>query len=504
MEQKPLFRMTRIHKYFPGIKALEEVDFAVRTGEVHALIGENGAGKSTLVKLMTGVHQPTSGEMHYAGEPVEFKSPQDSQNIGIAAIHQEAIMFPELSITENVFLGHPLRSGPLRTLRWAEMHTRTRELMEQLELKLDPKRSVLSLSTAERHMVEILKALSHNAEIVIMDEPTSALSLREVEELFAIIRKLRDDGKAIVFISHKFDEIRAIADTYTVLRDGRYVGSGKLDDTSDDEIVRMMVGRSLEQLYPKTRARIGDPLLSAESLESLGVFKDISFTLHAGEILGFFGLVGAGRSEVMRGIFGIDVLSRGTVRIGDEEIRHPRPRQMMADVIAMVPEDRQTQGAVLEMTIDHNVTLPSLRQLSKGGVLNSAREAALTSSYCEQLEVRATAWSQLVNQLSGGNQQKVVLAKWLATKPRILILDEPTKGIDVATKAAVHQFMCDLAEQGIGIILVSSELPEILGMSDRIIIMHEGLVTGEFPRAEATSENVMAAATGGLSVGSGT
>jgi rhamnose transport system ATP-binding protein len=381
------------------------------------------------------------------------------------------------------------------------MHRRTRELMDQLELKLDPRRTVLSLSTAERHMVEILKALSHNAEIVIMDEPTSALSLREVEELFAIIRKLRNDGKAIVFISHKFDEIRGIADLFTVLRDGRYVGSGRIEETGDDEIVRMMVGRSLDQLYPKVSAEIGEPLLEAEDLERVGVFKDVSFTLRSGEIVGFFGLVGAGRSEVMRCVFGIDPLSTGTVSVRGRRIHRPRPQQMMAEGMAMVPEDRQTQGAILEMTIDHNVTLPSLKQLARGGVLRPAPEAELTDRYCRRMEVRATAWTQLVNQLSGGNQQKVVLAKWLATEPYILILDEPTKGIDVATKAAVHQFMSDLAGQGIGIVLVSSELPEILGMSDRIIVMHEGLVTGEFSREEATSENVMAAASGGLSAG---
>jgi rhamnose transport system ATP-binding protein len=493
--------MASISKHFPGIKALDRVDFEVRTGEVHALIGENGAGKSTLVKLMTGVHTPTEGEMFYREEPVDFRSPQDSQNIGIAAIHQEAIMFPELSIAENVFLGHPIRKGKLGFLDWPEMHRRTQELMENLELTLDPKRTILSLSTAERHMVEILKALSHNAEIVIMDEPTSALSLREVDELFEIIRRLRDDGKAIVFISHKFDEIRAISDTFTVLRDGRFIGSGSLEEHGDDEIVRMMVGRSLDQLFPKSEAPIGAPLLQVNGLSSLGTFRDVSFTLHAGEILGFFGLIGAGRSEVMRGIFGIDPTTSGTVTIGDAEIAHPTPKEMMARGVALVPEDRQTEGAILDMTIQHNATLPSLAQIAPQGILRPAEEERLTDDYCRRMEVRATSWDQLVGQLSGGNQQKVVLAKWLATEPRILIVDEPTKGIDVATKAAVHQFMSDLAEQEIGVLLVSSELPEILGMSDRIIVMHEGLVTGEFSRDEANSENIMSAATGGITVG---
>ncbi len=493
--------MEAIHKYFPGIKALAGVDFSVYAGEVHALIGENGAGKSTLVKLMTGVHQPTAGTMYSRGEAVTFRSPQDSQARGIAAIHQEAIMFPELSITENVFLGHPIRKGLLGVLDWPGMHRRTSDLLEELDLHLDSRRTVGSLSTAERHMVEIIKALSHSAQIVIMDEPSSALSLHEVGELFDVIRKLRDDGKAIVFISHKFEEIRAIADSFTVLRDGKWVGAGRLDETNDHEIVRMMVGRSLDQLFPKSNVPIGPALLRASSLSRTGVFRDVSFSLHAGEILGFFGLVGAGRSEVMRGVFGVDELTGGIVSVGEARVEWPSPRCMMALGVALVPEDRQTQGAILQMTIEHNVTLPSLGRVAPLGVLRPQAEQELTETYCRRMEVRATSWQQLVNQLSGGNQQKVVLAKWLATEPRILILDEPTKGIDVATKAAVHEFMSQLAEQGIGIILVSSELPEILGMSDRIIVMHEGLVTGEFTREEASSEVIMAAATGGLSAG---
>jgi len=499
LDTTAVLELTGIHKYFPGIQALSGVDFSVRPNEVHALIGENGAGKSTLVKLMTGVYEPTAGEIRSHGELVRFRTPQDSQRAGIAAIHQEAIMFPELSVTENVYLGHPIQRGPLRLLDWNEMHRRTGEIMKSLELDLDPRRKIRSLSTAQRHLVEIVKALSHSAEIVIMDEPTSALSVHEVDELFAIIRKLRDDGKAIVFISHKFDEIRAIADSFTVLRDGKYVGSGRISEATDAEIVRLMVGRSLDQLFPKKDVAIGKPLLEARGLSRLGTYRDVSFTLHEGEILGFFGLIGAGRSEVMRAIFGIDDFSDGSVLLGGEPVDRFAPRSMMEQGVGLVPEDRQTQGAIVKMTISDNVTLPSLRRLAPRGVLNASAEAELTDVICRQMEVRATSWTQLVNQLSGGNQQKVVLAKWLATKPRVLILDEPTKGIDVATKAAVHQFMTDLAGEGVGIILVSSELPEILGMSDRVIVMHEGVVTGEFDRSAATSEDLMAAATGGLS-----
>lgn len=497
----PILRMVGIHKYFPGIKALDGVDFEVRNGEVHALIGENGAGKSTMVKLMTGVYEPTYGSIELSGQPVTFRSPQDSQAAGIAAIHQEASMFPELSVTENVFLGHPIANSRTRLLDWKAMHNRTRELMEQLELSIDPKRIVRSLSTAERHMVEIVKALSQNAEIVIMDEPTSALSLHEVAELFGIIRRLRDQGKAVVFISHKFDEIREISDTFTVLRDGKYVGHGTITETGDDEIVKLMVGRSLDTLFPKSDAEIGNPVLHVENLSLVGTFRDVSFTLHEGEILGFFGLVGAGRSEVMRAIFGIDRATAGSISLRGRPVPTPSPGTMMNLGVAMVPEDRQSQGAILPMTIDHNITLPSLRTISPRGVLNRSEEERLTDRFATKMEVRATSWKQLVNQLSGGNQQKVVIAKWLATEPRILILDEPTKGIDVATKAEVHRFMSELAAHGIAVILVSSELPEILGMADRIVVMHEGLVTGEFSRDEANSEVIMAAATGGLSSG---
>ena len=485
-----------IRKYFPGIKALDGVNLSVRAGEVHALIGENGAGKSTLVKVLTGIHSADSGQIILNGAEVSFRSPLESQAAGIAAIHQEATMFGELTVTENIFMGHHLRRGPF--VDWSRMKSATAELLARLEVDIDPDAVVRSLSIAQRHLVEIVKALSFDARIVIMDEPTSALSLREVEELYAIIRRLKQEGKAVIFISHKFDEIFEIADCFTVLRDGKYIGEGRIEDASTDSIIGMMVGRTLDHMYPDYARTQGAPILTATGLSRTGVFKDVSFDLHEGEILGFFGLVGAGRSEIMRAMFGIDPLDAGTIAVRGKVVHIGEPSDAMKMGIAFVPEDRQQQGVILKMKIRENETVPLLKLLRKGLFLDRKREAEIADRYATMLEVRATSWEQPVESLSGGNQQKVVLAKWLATEPEMLILDEPTKGIDVATKAAVHDFVGRMAAQGKGIILVSSELPEVLGMSDNIIVLHEGEVTGRFTRAQASPENVMRAALGAL------
>ncbi len=345
-------------------------------------------------------------------------------------------------------------------------------------------------------MVEIAKALSIDADVVIMDEPTSALTLREVEDLYKIVRQLRKDGKAIIFISHKFEEIFEICDYFTVLRDGKYIGEGKVADHSIDDIVTMMVGRSLDQMYPKSNAGFGEEILKVENLGSDGVFKDISFNLRKGEILGFFGLVGAGRTEVMRAIFGIDKITSGKITLRGKNYKPRFAGDAMKEQIAYVPEDRQNQGVILEMSIARNITLPQINNLSAGGVINSKLEKEVSVEYGSMMEIKAAGWNVDADTLSGGNQQKVVLAKWLATKPEVLILDEPTKGIDVATKAAVHKFVSDLASQGLAVVMVSSELPEILGMSDRIIVMHEGEMTAEFSRDEADSDKIIRAATG--------
>jgi len=485
-----------IAKYFPGIKALDNVNFTIRTGEVHALIGENGAGKSTLVKIMTGVYQPTRGEILMKGQPVHFKTSYEAQAAGVAAIHQEASMFSELTVTENIFMGHHIRKGRMNTLDWKTMKRQTKELLERLELDIHPDTLIKNLGTAQRHMVEIAKALSVEARVVIMDEPTSALSLKEVEELYKIVRQLREQGKAIVFISHKFDEIFEICDHFTVFRDGQYIGEGDVADSTVDGIVKMMVGRSLNRMFPKKTTEIGPPVMEVKDLSLTGFFKDVSFTLHKGEILGFFGLVGAGRSEVMRTIFGIDRKSEGTILLKGEKTEISSPRTAMKRGIAFVPEDRQQQGAILEMSLTHNITLPQIDRLSSFGLLNTPKERRVTEEFGNMMEIKAASWKVNTDTLSGGNQQKVVLAKWLATNPRILILDEPTKGIDVATKAAVHQFVSEMASRGLAVILVSSELPEVLGMADRVVVMHEGRVTRTFSRDEADSDSIILAATG--------
>lgn len=494
-----IIEMKGIKKYFYGVKALDGVDFKIKTGEVHALIGENGAGKSTLVKILTGVYQPTAGTIILNDKPVQFPSPQVSQKAGISAIHQEATMFSDLSIIENIFMGHHIRNKSNGLLSWREMKDKTQSLLDKLELDIHPDTKVRNLSVAQRHMVEVAKALSLDAKVVIMDEPTSALTLKEVEYLYKIIRKLKSEGKAIIFISHKFEEIFEIADYFTVLRDGKYIGEGTIADITVDKIVQMVIGRSLEQMYPKLETEQGDIILKVENLTKIGVFKNISFDLHKGEILGFFGLVGAGRSEVMQTIFGIDSMTSGDVFINGEKVRITNPSDAMNHGLAYLPEDRQIQGAILAMNIRENITLPIIERTSRHIFLDRNREFEITDEYGKNIEIKASSWEQLVEDLSGGNQQKVVLAKWIATKPRILIMDEPTKGIDIATKAIVHNFISELAKKGIAIILISSELPEVLGMSKNIIVMHEGVITAKFTREEANSKKIIRAAIGSIS-----
>jgi rhamnose transport system ATP-binding protein len=489
-----ILELKSITKYFPGIKALDGINLNIKEGEVHALIGENGAGKSTLVKILTGVYTPTAGEILYQGKILSFKNAIEAQEAGITAIHQEASMFPELSVMENIFMGHHLKKNG--SLNWKLMRSKTKELLQKMEIRINPDTQVKNLGVAQRHMVEIAKALSIDSKVVIMDEPTSALTMTEVEELYKIVRQLKKENKAIIFISHKFEEIQEICDYFTVLRDGKYIGEGKVADSSIDQIVNMMVGRSLDQMFPKQTVEIGETILDVKNFSKAGSFKEISFNLKKGEILGFFGLVGAGRSEVMRAIFGIDKKDTGTVHLKGNQVLFNNPKTAMNMGIAFVPEDRQSQGVILEQSLTHNITLPIIDKISRFGKVNVKKEREQTAIYGRMMEIKAAGWHVNAETLSGGNQQKVVLAKWLATKPEILILDEPTKGIDVGTKAAVHEFISEMASKGLAVILVSSELPEILGMSDRVIVMHEGKKTREFSRAEANSDNIIKAATG--------
>jgi rhamnose transport system ATP-binding protein len=404
-------------------------------------------------------------------------------------------MFPDLSVAENVFSGH-FRKGRAALLDWRSMREATKGLLERVELDVAPDTLVRELSVAQRHLVGIARALSEEASIVIMDEPTSALSLRETEDLFKIIRQLRSEGKAILFISHKFDEIFEIADSYTVLRDGGYVGEGSIKDATVDSLVHMMVGRDLAQLFPARSSKPGEGILSVEGFSRAGYYRDVSFDLRRGEILGMFGLVGSGRTDVILSLLGLEPRDSGKVVFRGEEVAISGPRDALRLGIAHVPEDRQSQGVILDMSIKDNITLPQVASLSKASFLDRAAESEMATAYGTRMEIKAAGWDSEAKTLSGGNQQKVVLAKWLATKPAILILDEPTKGIDVGTKAAVHAFMAKLAAEGMSIIMISSELPEILGMSDRILVMYEGRVAEVLDRKEADESAIMRAATG--------
>jgi rhamnose transport system ATP-binding protein len=493
----PVLSLSGVSKRFPGVLALDDVALELRPGEVTALVGENGAGKSTLVKILTGIYRPDEGVIVLAGEPVSFADPLSAWRAGITAIHQETVMFDELSVAENIFMGHQPRRGRLGLVDWRRMRDEAAKILRSLDAEIDPELPLKELSVAQKHLVGIAKALSTEARIVIMDEPTAALSQGEIADLFRIVRQLQAAGKAILFISHKFEEIFAIADRWAVFRDGRLVGAGLIGETDRDALVAMMVGRRLDQVFPKRQVPIGETVLEVDRLAYGREFADVSFSLRRGEILGFYGLVGAGRSEVMQVLFGINRPDSGSVRLAGQSLSIANPADAIRAGIAYVPEDRQLQGAILAMSIKDNVTLPTLERTNGGLLLREGRELAMTRRYGERLAVKAAAWDQHVETLSGGNQQKVVIARWLATEPKVMILDEPTKGIDVGSKAAVHDFMGELVEAGLAVILVSSELPEVMGMSDRILVMHRGHVVREFARAEATPEAIVTAATGG-------
>ncbi len=497
-----ILELRNITKRFSGVEVLHEVSFELKPGEVHALLGENGAGKSTLVKVITGVHQPDGGEILLNGAPVHFGDPRDSRQAGIAAIYQELCLFPDLDVAENIFVGRQptTRSG---RIDWRKLYDEAGKLLISLGVHLDLKQKARSLSIAQQQTVEIARAFSINARILIMDEPTSSLTLNEVADLFRLVRRLRDDGTAIIFISHRLEELFELADRVTVLRDGTYVDTRPLKDVSRDELIRLMVGRTISNLFPKQDVQAGDVVLKVENLSHTGIFENVSFELRMGEILGMAGLVGAGRTDVARAIFGVEPPTSGRIQVEGREVRVTSPQQAISLGLAYVPEDRQLHGLIPPMNIISNISLPMLGHYARRGWLREKVECSAAFGAARQMEVRANNIWQKARELSGGNQQKIVLAKWLATKPRILILDEPTRGIDVGTKAAVHALMSKLAAEGIAILMISSELPEVLGMSDRVIVMHEGHMTGHFTRAEATQEKIISAATAPWAVTTG-
>lgn len=492
----PLLQLNGISRFFPGVRALENVHLELWPGQVTALIGENGAGKSTLVKVMTGIYPPDEGEILYKAIPIHLPTPESAHKIGITAIHQETVLFDELSVTENIFVGQYLYTGFFKKLDWPEMHRRAQAILTRLEVQIDPRATLKTLSIAQRHMVAIARALSFDAQVVILDEPTAALSQHEILEFYQIVERLKQEGKAILFISHKFDEIFELADRYTILRDGEFVGAGAINDITEERMVAMMVGRAITQTFPKVACEKGDTVLEVKALCHPTEFARINFSLRKGEILGFYGLVGAGRTELMQALSGVTRPASGEIILNGIARHFRQPADAIDAGIVCVPEERQKQGAIIELSIARNISLPQLSKLNPNGILHDGREWQLADEYASRLQVKAFSWEQPVETLSGGNQQKVVIGKWLATHPEVIILDEPTKGIDIGSKAAVHHFMSGLVAQGLAVIMVSSELPEVMGMADRIIVMHEGLMVAEYAAGEATAETIVSAASG--------
>jgi inositol transport system ATP-binding protein len=498
-DTNPLLRMTGISKSFPGVKALEAVDFIVDAAEIHAFLGENGAGKSTLLKILSGAQLPDSGTIELDGKPASFATPQDAQAAGIVTIYQEFTLAPDMTIAENVFVGR--EPGSRFFVNHNKMEQETSSLCKRIGLDRDPATRVRDLAVAEQQMVEIARALSMKSRLIVMDEPTSALSRSEVEKLYAIVRALKADGIATIFVTHRLEEVFEICDSYTVLRDGHHVGAGLVKDTSIEGIIRMMVGREVGLLAH----RQGSTAQTEVALEVKNLSRrrkatdasaielhDVSFKVHKGEILGIAGLVGAGRTESARAIFGADTIDSGEVRIGDKPVTIRSPAHAIAQGIGLVPEDRKQQALFLGLAIRTNLSMAAHGRISSWGAFVSTRkEKALVEDYRKALNIRMASGDQLVGNLSGGNQQKVVLARWLALRPSVLIVDEPTRGIDVGAKVEVHNLLIDMAKNGIAIIVISSELPEVLALADRIVTMREGRVTGEVPGRGATQEQLM-------------
>jgi rhamnose transport system ATP-binding protein len=492
----PLLSVSGIEKSFPGVRALSGVAFDVEAGEVHALLGENGAGKSTLIKIVSGVFRPDRGSIRVDGRELQLDRPDDARRAGIATIYQELLLFPELSVAENVFMGHAPRAGG--RLDWKAMRARTEALLASLDIHdLAPNKIVGTLSVGNRQRVEILRALSQDARLLIMDEPTAALTEYDVTRLFDIVRRLKSRGVGIIYISHRMDEIFALADRVSVLRDGAQVGTRRVAETTSAELVQMMVGRRIESLFPKIAAPIGAPVLEVRDLVRRPMTKGVNLTVHAGEIVGLAGLVGSGRSELAQTIFGITRPESGQILLAGAPVDIRSPGQARALGIAYVPEDRGTQGLVRQMNVRENFSLASLARISRRGFIDRSAETRLAEEGVARFSVKASSLEQIAGKLSGGNQQKIVLGKWLANQPKLLILDEPTRGIDVGAKAEIHRLMSELAGQGLAILMISSELPEVLGMSDRVLVMREGRLAAAFSRAEATPEAVGAAMMGG-------
>jgi inositol transport system ATP-binding protein len=487
----PLLEIQGILKIFPGVVALNNVQLKLRAGTVHALMGENGAGKSTLMKIIAGIYTPEKGDIRLRGQPIVLKSPLDALNQGIAMIHQELNLMPYMTVAENVWITREPKNW-LGLVDHAELNRKTAELFKDLNIDIDPAIEIQELSVANRQMVEIAKAVSWNSDVLIMDEPTSALTETEVAHLFAIIRRLRAQGKGIIYITHKMNELFEIADEFSVFRDGQYIATHLSSEVTRDDIIRMMVGREITQMFPKLDVPIGDVVLSVKDLCVEGIFKNVSFDIRAGEIVGMAGLVGSGRSNVAEALFGVVPATSGTISIKGEAVKIRTPQQALAAGMAFLTEDRKETGCFLALNIQENMDSAVLNQryVSKGFVQSEQLNKDCLEM-AKRLRVKTPSMDEIIQNLSGGNQQKVLVGRWLLTNPRILILDEPTRGIDVGAKAEIHRLVSELAGTGVAILMISSEMPEVLGMSDRVVVMHGGQVTGILDRKDANQVSVM-------------
>ncbi len=489
-----LLQMQGIGKEFPGVKALEGVHLSVRAGQVHALLGENGAGKSTLIKILSGAYTRDEGEILFEGSPVDIRTPADAERLGISTIYQEFNLTQHMTIAENIFLGHlPKKAG---RVDWSTVRRRSRELLDSLDVGLDVDTLTGSLTVAQQQMVEIAKALNRNTRVLIMDEPSAVLGERDIERLFDVVRRLQASGIGIVYISHRLKEIFELADEVTVLKDGRYVDTRKVADVTMDDLVRLMVGRDLVDVFPKRRTEPGEVVLEVSGLAQPKLARDVSFSVRSGEIVSLAGITGSGRTEVARVIFGADKATSGQMRLHGQPYRPRSPRDAINHGVALVNEDRKKEGLLLKLQVFFNITVSGLDRLARYRVLRLREEKSLVAKWIESLRIKTPGQNFMVVNMSGGNQQKVVLARWLSLGIKVFIMDEPTRGIDVGSKAEIYQIMSDLAEQGVAIIMISSELPEVLGMSDRVIVMREGRTVKEISRAEATEELVMQYAVG--------